>query len=73
MGTHQKEERGTGNCAVRWRSGTGVILAADGQEPLIVLRLEEFLWRGRFCEAGARAGPKPSRPVSDSGKNGKTG
>jgi len=73
MGTHQKEERGTGNCAVRWRSGTGVILATDGLEPRIVLRLGEVLWRGRFCEAGAGVGPKPSRPVSDRGKNGKTG
>jgi hypothetical protein len=71
MGTHQKEEHWTGDRTVHWRSG--VILATDGPEPRIVLRLEEFPRRCRFCEAGAGAGPKPSRPVSERVKNGKTG
>jgi len=68
----------------RWlNQRDGVIVGADRQTPLIVLRLNDYLTFGSrpkklprpygTKQADDVAGPPPSRPVSDRGNRGKKG
>jgi len=53
----------------RWLDGHfGLVLAADRREPLLVVRLGDFLRACRWRDAAQSPGPEPSRRVSGAGQ-----